>query len=157
MSAFEVIAEADYDEPLEDLLDWLDKSTNIPKATDSPIEIVRNDSPKHPSHDDTHPFTSSGPSVMQTRDDSFDIQNQVDPNQFGSRGLAAHCQYISYLYHGLLNATNDTSAQTPYVEGIAAALLEFSTPEMSSVVKDIGNDTACSLLDVIQQVRLDQS
>jgi hypothetical protein len=153
MPAFEDIAAADYDEPPEVLLEWLETSTSFPEATDDPPDTAAQDPLSH-SHLDILHTTPSGPSVIQNQHDTGDVQNQHDSDDESRfRDLMAHTQYISFLHHGLVNAAKDPSCQARYIEGLAAALLEFSTLDTWEIVKEIGKHNAGPLLSIMQNVR----
>jgi hypothetical protein len=153
MPAFEDIAAAEYDESPEVLLEWLETSTSLPEAADSPPDPAALDLVSHAHLDMPHP-TPSGPLLMQNQPDIVDQHNQHIPDN-GSRfsDLMVHAQYISSLHHGLVHAAKDPSNQTRHIEWLAAALLELSVPEVWEDVKDIGNHNARPLLSIMQNVR----
>jgi hypothetical protein len=156
MPAFEDIAASDYDEPPEVLLEWLETSASLPEAAAGPASIGLEELPPH-RHTDIHRSTSSGLMVMKPQHETVDLQDEHDPeNEFGFDNLMAHAQYISSLHHGLVNAAKDPSAQDQYIEGLAAALLEFSIPEVwkDLNMQDMGRHNAEPLLSIMQNVCL---
>jgi hypothetical protein len=140
MPAFEDIAAADYDEPPEVVREWLETSTSLPEAADGPPDLALEEPLSH-THTDMHDSAPNRPFVMQPQHDPHD-------------DLMAHAQYISSLHHGLANAATDPLDQARYIEGLAAALLEFSIPEVWEDVKDMGKRNAGPLLTIMQNVRL---
>jgi hypothetical protein len=136
-------------------------TTNLPKSfwsgsrhqPDDPPDTAAQDPLSH-SHLDMLHTTPSGPSVIQNQHDTGDVQNQHDSDDESRfRDLMAHTQYISFLHHGLVNAAKDPSCQARYIEGLAAALLEFSTLDTWEIVKEIGKHNAGPLLSIMQNVR----
>jgi hypothetical protein len=83
MPAFEDIAAAEYDESPEVLLEWLETSTSLPEAADSPPDPAALDLVSHAHLDMPHP-TPSGPLLMQNQPDIVDQHNQHIPDN-GSR------------------------------------------------------------------------
>jgi hypothetical protein len=151
MPAFEDIAAADYDERSKDLLDWLDTSTII-EAAGAPHGALA----EHPAHTHTaHLYAPSEPSIMmQPRRDIVHMQDHDDlNNECSSRDIIAHGQYIMSLHHGLVSAIRESPDQARYIERLAAALLEFSIPEVWEDVEDIGKHNAEPLLNIMQNVR----
>jgi hypothetical protein len=157
MPAFEDIEAAEYDEPLEVLLEWLDTPNILAEAavgSELPNLRVAMEKPPSHRHADAPYSTPSGLSNMMPQHDLADLRDEHDPGQESSFcDLMAHAQYISSLHHQLINTTMDPSDQARYIESLAAALLEYSIPEVWEDAKNMGKRNAGPLLGIMQDVR----
>jgi hypothetical protein len=140
MTVFEDIVEANYEEPTEEVLEWLDGSEDsTPHDHDNATHVV-------PPEDSTLPLLFSPHHDLDT-----DRQVPSTDTAGSYEDLAKHCSYISSLHNELLNL-DDPQKRAHCVETLAGALLEFSLPDVWKVAKDIGELNAPQLLYIMQSV-----
>jgi hypothetical protein len=142
MPAFDDIAAADYEETSENLIAWLDACQNDASEDDVTLQNTEE------SHSSTLPHTADQgePDAAAANVDDPVIQ-ALSPMQ----DLRAHCLYISHLHTNLV-ISEDPLKKAQCIETLAAALLEFSIPEIWAKINQMGEGDARSLVFIIHDV-----
>jgi hypothetical protein len=142
MPAFAEIAAADYEETPEDLIAWLDACRNNAPGDDVGLQSAEE------SHSSTVPHSADldEPNVA-----ACNVGEPVIQAESPMQDLRAHCSYISYLHSNLV-ISDEPLKETQCIEALAAALLEFSIPEIWVKMNQMGKENARTLVSIIQNV-----